>query len=128
MDDDTKEVQARISANQNPEDCSQARYLLWRLTDHGMGSDLHISGWALGYALQHGRVLLYEPRGWVRRAAHVCPVLRENMHADRRVVCMRGRCRRWVYTDPQECDGNESPDCFFEPLSTCQVRHVTRNH
>lgn len=55
----TRETQAVIEAHQNPEDCSKAKYLVWQLTNNGMGSDLHTLGWALGLAMATNRVLVY---------------------------------------------------------------------
>jgi hypothetical protein len=52
-------MHAVIDANQNPENCSSARYLVWSNNDYGMGSDLHTTGWALGVAFAQKRVLIY---------------------------------------------------------------------
>jgi hypothetical protein len=61
MDALTQETQALISAHQNPEDCGAAEYFVWRPNDYGIGSDLHTTGWALGQAIESGRVLVYHP-------------------------------------------------------------------
>jgi hypothetical protein len=60
MDGETADVQALLEANQNPEDCSSARYLVWANNNYGMGSDLHTLGWALGVAFAQKRVLIYD--------------------------------------------------------------------
>jgi hypothetical protein len=61
MDSLTEEAQKLLYQHQNPENCSQARYLLWRMHGSGVGSDLHVMSAALATAITLGRVLIYHP-------------------------------------------------------------------
>jgi len=47
-----------IWKNQNPDDCTKAKFLLAENFDQGFGSELHIQGQKLALALSLGRVLL----------------------------------------------------------------------
>jgi hypothetical protein len=62
MDEETASAQALIHANQNPENCSTARYLVWRVHNYGIGAEMHNVGGALGVAMAYNRVLIYDTR------------------------------------------------------------------
>lgn len=68
--------------------------MVWPMDkERDMGTSLHSLGWALGQAMIADRVLIYQPD------------------------------KEWFYASANECGAeNASPNCFFLPLSTCQVR------
>ncbi|KAG2428751.1 hypothetical protein HXX76_011453 [Chlamydomonas incerta] len=52
----TMEAQREIYANQNPEDCSKAKYLVYHVVPNGVGAVIHVAGVALQIALDLQRV------------------------------------------------------------------------
>lgn len=88
-----------IWRNQNPPDCSKAKYMIVEKWYQGIGSELHVTGLALAYAIEQGRVLLHE------------------YHDD----------REWRFYNPHcESLGIRNYDCYFEPLSRCTYEDFAR--
>jgi hypothetical protein len=61
MDPLTRETQALLHAHQNPAECKQAKFAVWKMYDSGFGCDVHTLAWALSYAVSLDRVLVYHP-------------------------------------------------------------------
>ena len=58
----TESAQDRIFRHQHPASCKDARFLVWKMWNTGLGADLHTLGQALGYAMAANRVLLLDTR------------------------------------------------------------------
>jgi hypothetical protein len=57
------EIMQFLMKHQYPRDCSNKKFLAYRLTRQGIGSDLHVMTWALGVALDTDRILVRDRRG-----------------------------------------------------------------
>jgi hypothetical protein len=78
--------------NQNPPDCSKAKYLIAEPFFQGVGSEMHVHGVALGIAIATKRVFL-QYGGW-----------------------------QWRYRNPHCTSQNkQSLECYYVPLSKCTL-------
>lgn len=86
-------AQRTIWEHQFPHDCKAVNYILWEPTWHGIGSNYHLMGGALAYALALKRVLL---------------LMNDRDHP---------------YYDASYCGENEPSyhNCYFEPISNCTL-------
>ena len=48
----TREMQAILFLHQNPMNCLDKRFLIWKMFNSGLGNDLHILSWALAAGVQ----------------------------------------------------------------------------
>jgi hypothetical protein len=84
-----EEAMEIIWQNQNPPDCSKAKYLIAEPFLQGVGSEMHIYGVGLGLAIETGRVFLQQG-GW-----------------------------SWRFKNPHcEGQRKFSMECYYEPLSS----------
>jgi hypothetical protein len=55
----TKWAQMQIYRHQNPADCAQSRFLITEGWDGGLGSEMHVIGSHLAYAMQNNYILMW---------------------------------------------------------------------
>eukprot|EP00933_Yihiella_yeosuensis_P027004 TRINITY_DN2094_c2_g1_i1.p1 TRINITY_DN2094_c2_g1~~TRINITY_DN2094_c2_g1_i1.p1 ORF type:complete len:168 (+),score=22.74 TRINITY_DN2094_c2_g1_i1:219-722(+) len=86
-------AQQTIWNHQNPPDCSRAKFLVFPTVRSGIGSNLHVLGQGLAYAMSLGRIL-------------VLPAQDPGNG----------------YFDASFCPGKASWECYFLPLTHCPVK------
>jgi hypothetical protein len=85
-----------IWSSQNPENCSEAKYIISGGWPYGFASRVHTEGIGLALAIQLGRVYLLHPDG-------------DNVY--------------WETQNPFCREQNKiGLDCFYEPLSKCTIK------
>eukprot|EP01122_Echinamoeba_exundans_P015667 TRINITY_DN7551_c0_g1_i1.p1 TRINITY_DN7551_c0_g1~~TRINITY_DN7551_c0_g1_i1.p1 ORF type:complete len:437 (+),score=49.75 TRINITY_DN7551_c0_g1_i1:64-1374(+) len=89
------EIMQFLVEHQYPRDCSNKKFLVYRLTKWGIGSDLHVMTWALGVAIETGRILIYDPDQ-----------------------------SPWRWADRDFCGSLLLPDCYLKQLSNCSLPKV----
>ncbi|KAH0791123.1 mitochondrial inner membrane protein required for protein import [Histomonas meleagridis] len=88
----TEEIQRIIYENQYPADCSQRNFLIIpNYMANGIGSMIHVFGAYIADGIIFNRTVVYDPREQNR------------------------------YTNFSHCKGTQGFDCFFRPLSKCQL-------
>lgn len=86
-----------IIRNQFPSSCDGKKFLTWAHDNHGIGADIHQAGWALAMAMEHDRILVFNPKA------------------------------PWIYADEHICKAAGVPhsvpsgDCFFQQISNCSL-------
>ncbi|OHT00335.1 hypothetical protein TRFO_08003 [Tritrichomonas foetus] len=86
----TKEVQQMIYENQNPIDCTNRHLLIISEHDCGIGSQIHVHGLLLGYALEYNWTAV-----WSKNVNYAWP-------------------------NSVFCNDTVGFDCFFERISKCE--------
>jgi len=82
-----------IWRNQNPPDCSKAKYMITEPFLQGVGSEMHVYGVGLGMAIENGRVFLQQG-GWSWRF--------KNAHC--------------------HSQNKHNMECYYMPLSKCTLQ------
>eukprot|EP01122_Echinamoeba_exundans_P008461 TRINITY_DN280_c0_g1_i3.p1 TRINITY_DN280_c0_g1~~TRINITY_DN280_c0_g1_i3.p1 ORF type:complete len:386 (-),score=33.76 TRINITY_DN280_c0_g1_i3:201-1358(-) len=87
-----------IFRHQFPSSCENRKFMLWSMDNHGIGADIHQTGWALAMAMEHDRILMLHPTS------------------------------KWIYPDENACTASgfpakqiETAHCFFKPLTNCSL-------
>ncbi|KAH0795525.1 mitochondrial inner membrane protein required for protein import [Histomonas meleagridis] len=89
----TEEIQRIIYENQYPKDCSQRDFIILpSLRKNGIGSIIHVIGAHIANGILLNRTVVYDPTDQNR------------------------------YSNFSQCKGLNGFDCFFQPLSSCQLK------
>lgn len=102
---------AKIWNHQNPQNCSNVKFLISKGWGAGFGSVLHVEGSVLAIAMEMGRVLLMHPDGPVR--------------PNRTVLGASGVDNSWQVNVPycwRQRNPSQTLECYFEPVSSCTVQ------
>eukprot|EP00276_Gloeochaete_wittrockiana_P008530 CAMPEP_0184643202 /NCGR_PEP_ID=MMETSP0308-20130426/3_1 /TAXON_ID=38269 /ORGANISM="Gloeochaete witrockiana, Strain SAG 46.84" /LENGTH=593 /DNA_ID=CAMNT_0027070959 /DNA_START=280 /DNA_END=2061 /DNA_ORIENTATION=- len=65
--EDSRAAQRLIYESQNPSNCSKAKFIVFRTPSNGngIGSCVSVKALALAFAVQQGRVLIFEEKNWI---------------------------------------------------------------
>lgn len=100
-----KYVMDEIWANQNPENCDDAKFLIAEgFSPGGFASEIHILSVALAIAMELNRTLVMNPEGAI-----------SNQFRDNSWITHNDFCREMNTT---------SMECYYEPWSKCRIDHL----
>lgn len=103
-----------IWKNQNPPDCSKAKYLIQKYHQGGFGSLIHVAGSSLSLSIKLGRVYLEDPQyqgfpdNWILNSSH-CQLL-QPLSARNNFQCYYRSWSKCTLKDAYHVSSNQSLD------------------